>query len=168
MNTMLDILPDEILNIIFEEKKVLETATYNDFMLSFNIKVLRRKVKKSLYKDKVLIHYKPLNKFMMVSCEYARPKTLDELKEYIIQDLYDGLEALMDECEYAVHHEQQLKWGSTISYSTYCFNNTTVFNQIADMTLKKFCAWRRSCSQFRKLLGQERFEKFMAVREYKV
>jgi hypothetical protein len=176
---MFDNLPEELKEIIIRQKNVLETATYEDFLASFDIKVLsrmprprysgfRRVIGQHDFKDKVLLHYKPTNRFMIVKCEYSGKKPTDELKEFIIQHIYDGLEALKDECEYVVSNEQVLKWGSYVSYATYLFNNTTAFQSIADMSLEEFGEWRRQCSSFRKMLGQDAFEKFIQVREYKV
>jgi hypothetical protein len=178
-NNMFDNLPNELQEIIIQQKHVQETATYEDFLASFDIKVLLRKprpiysgftrvIGERSFEDKVLLHYKPTNRFMIVKCEYRGEKPANELKEFIIQQIYDGLEALEDECEYATNNNQKLKWGSCVSYSTYVFNNTTAFNSTADLSLEEFCEWRCECSRFKKLLGLDAFEKFMQVREYKV
>lgn len=176
-SNMFDNLPRELQDIILQQKYVQETATYDDFLASFDIKVLLKKpctrykwyrtvITSRFFEYKVLLHYKPTNRFMIVKCEYRGEKSINELKEFIIQQIYDGLEAFEDECEYAVSNEQQLKWGSYVSYSTYLSNNSNTFH--ATLSLNEFCEWRCECSTFRKMLGQEAFEKFMQVRDYKV
>jgi hypothetical protein len=68
---------------------------------------------------------------------------------------------MLEECENATEMGQSLKWNCTISYQQYCENNNT--NLMADLTLKEFCEWRNEFLQFKKLVGQERFDKLISL-----
>ncbi len=150
---MLVILPLELHEVILQHRDHLETATLTDFISCFGMKVMSNK--------KVLLHYRPTNKFMIASYESISDNDESFTINDVIDNLIHNIHAMLEECENATEMGQLLKWNCTISYQQYCENNNT--NLMADLTLKEFCEWRNEFLKFKKLVGQERFDKLISL-----
>jgi hypothetical protein len=167
---MFDSLPFEIQDIILKRKDDLETATYQDFLESFEVKVLSRKGvlrtfgTKLKYVYRLRLHYKPLNKFMLTTYQdWGKPKNV-VLAEDIIGEMAHNMELFNNECDYAFENQYEMKWSDSISYDTYVsINSLYAYDMMSPMmSLKQFCEWRRKCSDFKRMLGS-RYDTFMEV-----
>jgi hypothetical protein len=163
---MFDNLPVELQDVILQRKDELETATYDDFLESFDIRVLSRKTVRRYsfspgvtYIDRLLVHYKPFNKFMITNYEHSENKNNDRPIKDIIQWIMYGIESYKEECDFALENQYKMKAYHSISYNTYLTINS---NDLSPMTLKQFCEWRKECNDFRLMLGT-RYDTFMTV-----
>ncbi len=169
---LFDSLPFELQDIILKRKDNLETTTYEDFLESFEVTVLSRKGvlrtygSKLKYVYRLLLHYKPLNKFMITTYQHwGLPKPKNEVEvEDIIGEMVHNMELFNNECDYAFENQYEMKWSDTISYNTYVsINSLYAYDMMSPMmSLKQFCEWRRKCNDFKRMLGS-RYEKFMEV-----
>ena len=150
-------LPCEIQDIILQCKHDIETATFEDFVSSFSMKVMSR----GEVMTKVLLHYKPTNKYMFATYERVNMNDNNITVTSVIDNLLHNTHAMLEECENATDIGQSLKWNCTISYYQYCANNNT--NLMADLTLQEFCEWRKEYLQLKKVLGPERFNKLICL-----
>lgn len=159
---MFNKLPLVLQDVIMEFKYECETATYEDFMTSFDVKLLGRTQQfQTGSKYRVLIHYKPSNKFMITTYEHIGNDSFSISTDEVIGNLLHNVHAMIEECDNAIELGQSLKWNSTISYYQYCANNNT--NLMADLTLGEFCEWRKEYLQLKKVLGSERFNKLISL-----
>ena len=165
---LFDSLPFELQDIILKRKDDLETAKYQDFLESFEIKVLSRKGvlrtygSKLKYVYRLLLHYKPLNRFMITTYQdWGKPKNEVEVED-IIEEIVCRIELFNAECDYAFENQHEMKWSDIISYNTYVSINSLYAYDMSPMSLKQFCEWRRKCSDFKRMLGS-RYDKFMEV-----
>lgn len=165
-------LPLELQDTIVEQKVALETESYEAFMECFDIKLMTRNYENHdtellNCRDRLRIHYKPLNKFMIIT--YKHMMHVDAHRHEPILEPHSIIEELMwnlitfdEECIYGKANDQQLKWGYSISYNMYCTNNSIHDDPSHIISFHEFCEWRRACSQFKKILGN-RYEKFASL-----
>ena len=158
---MFDSLPVELQDVILQKKEQLETATYEDFLECFDVKVLSRRTERRnpfspgvTYIDRLLVHYKPFNKFMITTYEHSVHKHTDFSNIDVISWIIYGIEAYKEECDYALKNQQKMKAYHNISYNTYLTMNSE------PLSLREFCEWRKEYDDFRRMLGT-RYEMFM-------
>lgn len=165
-------LPMELQKVIMDNKNMLETETYDAFVACFNVKVISRKttpiLNGSYAIDRILIHYKPFNKYMIITHKHTIYDNHQGsiCPSFIIAGLLLNIETFNDECAIVFDNAELYtpKWGTTISYDMYCKINNMPENSTNYMTLRNFCEWRRDCSRFKKLLG-DRFEQLWSLTE---
>lgn len=133
-------IPLDVQEIILQQKKVLETETYQSFIDCFDVRLFYR-TKLPLGKwsteqfcdDKLFIHYKPLGKVMIITTHHR--VSVPETPYFIIAKLLLTTNTLYTNCP-------DVK--ITTSYSDYCakISGTPLSEQ-------EFC----ECKQFKEMMG---------------
>jgi hypothetical protein len=158
MTNFFDDLPFDLQELIMKTKVNIEKKDIRDVFDSFEVKVLSSKVTRPytfsldvVYKDKLLVHYKPTDKFMIVTYKHKGFKNGKIPSDKIIANLISGVCDWKDECDYAMENNIDMKWNNSLSYRTYCKMN----NSTDDLTLREFCDWRREIHGLKKVLDVE-------------
>lgn len=160
MCNLFDNLPIELQEIIINQKIKMETETFETFVEDFDVKLLSRKIIYSvwssyikIYVDRILVHYKPTNKYMIMTQQHSQFEDGHVPKYYIIETLLLNIHNYNKDYEFALQqHQDGIKWYNNITYQTYCRNNN-----IGEYTLEEFCNLRREINTFKKVIGCDRY-----------